>query len=433
MSPLDHRQLYRLPWSFSDNVISWLEPTQKCNLACEGCYRENVNTHRSLEEVESDLDVFEKFRKFDGVSIAGGDPLLHPNIVEIVERVTARGHKAVINTNGLALNEGLLRRLKKAGLVGVTFHVDSKQGRPGWKNKNELELNELRLTLAKMVKDVGGLSCAFNSTVYEDTLQYVPELVQFAQDNIELIHVMVFILYRAAVLGGQFEYYAGAKKVEADTLVYAEEAPGRVDISAREVVKKIQERFPDFAPSAYLGGTEKPDSFKWLLTGRIGTKDTIYGYVGPKFMEVVQETHHMTTGRYLAYTHPAMLGMGRSMMTLAPLDAGIRKAFGNYTRAVARNPLRALEQLHFQSIMMIQPIDIMEDGRQNMCDGCPDLTVDKGELVWSCRLEERRNYGQFLRCVPKPASARAKPPPKKELPLVAADGELPAPKGTAQA
>lgn len=40
---LDHRQLYRLPWNLTDNAIAWLEPTMKCNLACEGCYRANIN------------------------------------------------------------------------------------------------------------------------------------------------------------------------------------------------------------------------------------------------------------------------------------------------------------------------------------------------------------------------------------------------------
>ncbi len=38
---LDHRELYRLPWSLPDNSISWLEPTAACNLACLGCYRTN--------------------------------------------------------------------------------------------------------------------------------------------------------------------------------------------------------------------------------------------------------------------------------------------------------------------------------------------------------------------------------------------------------
>ena len=56
-SPSD---LYRLPWNFCDNSISWLEPTSKCNLYCDGCYRENrVNSHKSLEEIQKELDLSE--------------------------------------------------------------------------------------------------------------------------------------------------------------------------------------------------------------------------------------------------------------------------------------------------------------------------------------------------------------------------------------
>lgn len=69
----DHRSLYRLPWSLSDNPIAWLEPTATCNIYCEGCYRANIkNGHKSLSEIREDLAVFEQHRNFDGVSIAGG-------------------------------------------------------------------------------------------------------------------------------------------------------------------------------------------------------------------------------------------------------------------------------------------------------------------------------------------------------------------------
>lgn len=408
MSEIDHRELYRLPWSFSDNVIAWLEPTAKCNLACEGCYRQNVSTYKSLEEISKELDTFERYRKFDGVSVAGGDPLLHPQLPQIIAEVTRRGHKAVMNTNGLALTEAMLRELKAAGLLGVTFHVDSKQGRPGWKNKSEVELNDLRLELATMVASVGGLSCAFNSTVYEDTLDSVPELVAFAEQHMDLVHTMVFILYRAAIQGGDFDYFAGGEKVQdLDSLVYASPPAGRINLNAQEVVAKIRERFPDFAPSAYLGGTETPDSFKWLITGRVGKNGKTYGYVGPRFMELVQEGHHLMTGRYLAYTAPEMLRMGRSMTLLGAVDKGLRGTFQRYAGDLLRNPLRATVPLHYQSILVIQPIDVLPDGRQNMCDGCPDMTVHNGELVWSCRLEERLKHGRMLTCAPRAAAKAA--------------------------
>lgn len=403
---VDHRQLYRLPWSFSDNVIAWLEPTSKCNLSCEGCYRENVDDHKSLAEVRKDLDVFNSWRNYDGVSIAGGDPLLHPNIVDIVRMVKEDGHKPIINTNGLALDDGLLRELKKAGLVGFTFHIDSHQGRPGWKKKNELELCELRLKLARQVAAVGGIGVAFNATVYEDTMQYVPDLVKFAEDHIDLIDVMVFIMYRAAVQEGEFDYFYKGQKIDASPLVYSvEEKKQRIDINAREMVRKIRERFPDFSPSAYLNGTENPKALKWLYTGRFGIPGKTFGYVGPRFQEVVQTVNHLRTGKYLAYADKATIESGRMAFGMGFIEPGTRKAAFEYAKHIARHPMDLRKKVYFQTIMMIQPIDMMDDGRQSMCDACPDVTVHDGKLVWSCRLEEYRKYGGLVQSFPKKAEA----------------------------
>ncbi|RPI74422.1 MAG: radical SAM protein, partial [Ignavibacteriales bacterium] len=156
MLKLNHLDYYRLPWNLTDNSISWLEPTAACNLSCDGCYRKNEKDgHKSLSVIKEELDVFTRLRTCDGVSIAGGDPLMHPDIIDIVKDVKSRNLKPIINTNGLALTKELLHELKKAGVFGFTFHIDSKQGRPGWRDKNELEMNELRLHYAKMLAEEG--------------------------------------------------------------------------------------------------------------------------------------------------------------------------------------------------------------------------------------------------------------------------------------
>ena len=220
---VDHTKLYRLPWTLPDNAISWLEPTSACNLACDGCYRENVaSSHKSLDVVRYEVQLFKRLRNSDGISIAGGDPLIHPNIVEIVRMVHELGMKPIVNTNGGRLTMPLLRELKKAGVFGFTFHIDSKQGRPGWKDKTEVDLNELRLQYASMLHEVGDITCSFNSTVYEDTLQYVPELVDWAHKHIDIVQVMVFILFRAAVPQLPFDWYAGGKKIDMNALVYSD-------------------------------------------------------------------------------------------------------------------------------------------------------------------------------------------------------------------
>lgn len=397
MLKLNHLDYYRLPWNLTDNIISWLEPTAKCNLACQGCYRKNeIDSHKPLEQVKEELDIFHRFRKCDSVSIAGGDPLLHPDIIEIVKIVKGYGSKPIINTNGIALTKELLSELKKAGVFGFTFHIDSKQNRPGWKKANEAELNELRYKYARMLADEKNIACSFNSTVYEDTMKYIPDMVNWAQKNIDIVNVMVFILYRA-VDNAKVDFYLGSQKIDMSKLVYNEDVPERADIKAEEIIEIFRTVDPEFDPCAYLNGSEKPESFKWLLTGRLGNKKKIYGYLGRKAMEIVQVFNHLINGKYLAYSSPKTNRKGKSLLLLSAFDRKLRKAFWNFYT----NPLNIFKRLHYQSVMVIQPVDFTEDGRQSMCDGCPDMTVWNGKLVWSCRLEEQLNFGFNLKTYPK--------------------------------
>lgn len=397
---LNNRELYRLPWTLPDNAISWLEPTSLCNLACDGCYRENEkDSHKSFVDVKKELDVFQRYRNTDCISIAGGDPLLYPHIVDLIKEIKGRGLKPIINTNGKALTKELLLDLKKAGVYGFTFHVDSKQGRGGeWKGKNEIELNELRLHYAQMLADAGNIACSFNSTVYEDTLQYVPEMVEWAQKHIDIVQTMVFIAFRHVVPQMTFDWYAGGQKIDWQNIMYHSEKKRKVDILSTDVLKKVREKFPEFTPAAYLNGTEDAGSFKWLLTERVGTKDRIYGYLGPKLMEIMMAGHHFFKGTYISYASPKLTRKGRTtLLLLSLIEKSVRKAAFN----MLKNPFRLFKRAHMQSVLFIQPVDFMQNGEQSMCDGCPDITVHDGRLVWSCRLEEQKKFGTFLRSVPQ--------------------------------
>ena len=141
VAELNPREYYRLPWTLTDNAISWLEVTDDCNLACEGCYRPHIKNHKSLEQIAEELAVFKSRRKSDCMSLAGGDPLVHPQIVEIVRMVKEGGWKPIINTNGLALGKKLLRKLKDAGAFGFTFHIDTTQARSDSKATTEKDHN----------------------------------------------------------------------------------------------------------------------------------------------------------------------------------------------------------------------------------------------------------------------------------------------------
>ena len=390
------RDLYRLPWNLADNVFSWLEPTSMCNLACQGCYRTNVKgSHKSLDEIRRELDVFQQKRNADCMMIAGGEPLLHPQIIGIVREIASRGLKPYIGTNGLLLTRELLLDLKKAGLCSIGFHIDSKQGRGGrWRGKNEIELNDLRLEFAHLVADVGDISCSFDATVYEDTLQYVPDLVSWAHQHIDIVHDIAFVAYRQVAPESRFQWFAGSKPIGWQALPYRPDGSHSRDVLSTDMVVRMREAYPDFSPAAYLNGSENVDSFKWLISVRIGTRKQIYGYPGPKFMELVMDFHHFTKGTYPGGGLSSPSKHGRAaMLLLWPFDRGMRRT----AVRMLRNPLNLLRHAHIQTVVFIQPIDFMPDGRQSMCDGCPDMTVFNGELVWSCRLEEMIHYGTMLR------------------------------------
>jgi hypothetical protein len=87
------------------------------------------------------------------------------------------------------------------------------------------------------------------------------------------------------------------------------------------------------------------------------------------------------------------------MLLLSPLDKGLAKTATAYLHGVVRSPLTLFKKLHLQSVMIIQPADFMDNGALSMCDGCPDITVYDGKLVWSCRMEELVNFGDWVRPV----------------------------------
>ena len=400
---LTPQKYYRLPWSLTDNGISWLEVTTSCNLACKGCYRPKTEGHKTLAEIAEDLAVFRSERRSDCMSIAGGDPLVHPRIVEIVRMVKEGGWKPIINTNGLALTRKRLRQLKEAGVFGFTFHIDSSQERRDSKGAVESDHNPLRLKFAQMLAAEGGLTCSFNQTVTSETLDQVPAVVQWAQRHPDIVNTVVFILYREPRLMGNFDFYANGEKVDLyQTYEESDAWAGTRALKAADVVAKIREADPAYEPSAYLNGTGDANSVKWLIASRIASRSQGFGYVTPRFMELVQNGSHLFRKKWLSYSSPKTLGSGRSAMLASALfDPGMRVLAKNYVKSIFARPGSALGKSFVQTLTIIQPVDAMEHGGFNMCDGCPDMTVYKGKMYWSCRLEEVKQFGCFVNAVPR--------------------------------
>jgi pyruvate-formate lyase-activating enzyme len=392
--PLDKRRLYRLPWSMNDNPIAWLEVTDVCNLHCEGCYRQHLEGHKPLEQIREEILFFKQWRNPDNVSIAGGEPLVHPQILDIVALIRQNGLKPIVLTNALALTPGLVAELKRAGCAGFTIHIDSRQERPLWQGKNEGELNELRATYADMVARVGGMSVVFNSTVYPETYDQIPDVVRWGLAHIDRVHGLVFITYRVATPDIAAAVGPTAQAVDLERLSYARERFSGEFVTSPQVYQAIKDTVPAYEPCCYLGGTLVHSSYKWLIGALIGSRHGVYGSLGKRGMELAQAGHHWFVGSYLAYLSSP--GVGGAAFLFWPWDRAVRRALGQRLKEIIRRPWRLFSPVHMQTIAIIQAPDLQPSGVADMCDGCPDMTVWEGRLVNSCRMDEYRLFGGLV-------------------------------------
>jgi hopanoid biosynthesis associated radical SAM protein HpnH len=107
--------------------VLMLEPLFRCNLACAGCGKIQYPGHI----LKMDLTPEECFRAVEEcgapmVSIPGGEPLLHPQIGEIVEGLVARKKYIYLCTNALLLKQKI-DLFKPSKYLTFSVHVDGQR------------------------------------------------------------------------------------------------------------------------------------------------------------------------------------------------------------------------------------------------------------------------------------------------------------------
>jgi MoaA/NifB/PqqE/SkfB family radical SAM enzyme len=98
--------------------------TDQCNLDCAYCTEyDNSRPHPSIDDLKKWV---RKIRELGTMRIAlvGGEPLVHPDIVELVRYCRELGFATSLTTNGFLLTRKLIRQLEDAGLQVMQISVD---------------------------------------------------------------------------------------------------------------------------------------------------------------------------------------------------------------------------------------------------------------------------------------------------------------------
>ena len=124
MAVLRHVAIQRLRGNDRYPLVLMLEPLFRCNLACGGCGK----IQHPTEVLRSHLTPEQCFAAVEEcgapmVSIPGGEPLLHPQIVEIVEGIVARRRYLYLCTNAIKLEE-MLPLFRPSPYLAFSVHLD---------------------------------------------------------------------------------------------------------------------------------------------------------------------------------------------------------------------------------------------------------------------------------------------------------------------
>lgn len=107
-------------------IVSW-NTTNACNMYCDHCYREagcKAEEELSTSEAKTMLEQIAR-AGFKIMIFSGGEPLLRPDILELVAYATKLGLRPVFGTNGTLITLDIAHKLKAAGAMGMGISLDS--------------------------------------------------------------------------------------------------------------------------------------------------------------------------------------------------------------------------------------------------------------------------------------------------------------------
>ena len=120
-------------------------PTRRCNLSCTYCNEfDDFSLPVPLEELKRRLDALAEWGA-SVITVSGGEPMLHPQLDDIIRHVRRRGAIAGLITNGYLLTTERIERLNRAGLEHLQISIDNTI--PDEVSKKSLKVLDQKLVL----------------------------------------------------------------------------------------------------------------------------------------------------------------------------------------------------------------------------------------------------------------------------------------------
>src|SRR6476661_412616 len=117
------REVARAFVSTDHPLLAHIIPIRRCNLACEYC-----NEYDDFSKPVPTESMFQRVDKLGElgtsvITISGGEPLLHPELDEIIRRIRKNSSIAGLITNGYLPTAERIEKLNRAGLEWLQISI----------------------------------------------------------------------------------------------------------------------------------------------------------------------------------------------------------------------------------------------------------------------------------------------------------------------
>ncbi len=147
----------------------YINPLEKCNLACKICYTKKTKFVLSKEAILDFVDRYQKVQKLESITFCGGEVFLLADFVELINELTAKNIFIQIISNGTI---DRLAEIKEPNMVNLIISLD---GLKDYHDQNRGIGNFAKSTDLLKKAIVLGFHTEIFSIVTKENLEQIPQ------------------------------------------------------------------------------------------------------------------------------------------------------------------------------------------------------------------------------------------------------------------
>jgi len=360
-----------------------LDILRGCNIACKGCYNTSAEfSPKPVAQVRAELRRLMELRRLHTVSLTGGEPLLHPDLDDIISHAKDCGLRTVLMTNGVLFDEPRAWKLRAAGLDMVLLHIQNRQNRPDIQpGIGPAAIPTLRREKAGIAAATG-LDTGFSALMYPDTAGHgeIRELLEEVAGSADVHFVMI-------CPQGDFSIFSN---LDGNIVTgYSQPHPEPGGLSSEESIAAQAEglygilRETGFGLFAWIGSSTASGEPRWSAWNAGVLRNAAGVRVIPLYPawtdRLLLRLVRLLSGRHQFHSR-ASKARFRFQLALSLLG----QRWGRATLPLLAGSFRTGTGLLRKHVVVELPPAQRQDGTIAICGECPDATVLNGRLVPPC-------------------------------------------------